>query len=205
MTLTAAPHISRANPSDAAFVKALSGGCQVLKDSGLCVYLRHQHYDVPPGQVLFEEPLGPGRFAMYPVELDYAVQMGLPSCWAIGSNGEAVPVRYAAASMHEGCGIDVTAPGFQTELAGYAQAIAAAGWHEYLELNLSAARMPADPDTQLTYEQTDEGRRRQLVTIVPRSAELMAGAERTAACWLFRDGVPVIRGVCEATNHDHQH
>lgn len=199
-SVTEAPHISEVDPESREFREALTKAGAILAGTGLNVYSRHHHYALERGEVLFEELIMPGRLALYPLQEAEATTKGLPSCWAFTPNGDVVVVRYADWRLHDDSDLDVTSPEFQAKLVEIGRAFAHADIHDTLELNVAGFLFSGGPN-QVTLENTNEVARRQEVTLVEPTSEMVTSGWTFAACWNFSpSGEPVAFGFC----HDGQ-
>jgi len=195
-SVTEAPHISQVDPESVEFRGALAKAGGILVGTGLNVYSRHCHYALERGEVLFEELVMPGKLALYPLQEAEAAAKGLPSCWAFTPDGDVVVLRYADRRLHDNSDLNVTSPEFQTKLMEIGRAFACAGLHDTLELN-AAGYLFSGGSNRVTLENTDEGARRQEVTLVEPTAKMVATGWTFAACWGFSpSGEAVATGFC---------
>ncbi len=192
------PHITEVNPNSPEFRAALRRAGEVIKNTVFGVYSAHVHYPMELGEVFFEEQIAPGHLVMHPMLEAEAMQKGLPSCWGITDDGKVEALRYASRALHQASGVDVTDEVFLARLDEIGRAFAAAGADKLLQLNIAGQLFPKSEDT-LTLEVTDEPNRRQHVTVIPMSAEVLRDNWQSAACWGYHsDGTPYVVGICSS-------
>lgn len=190
MSLTTAPDFADVHPGTEEFRKYLETAGEILDeydpDCLFSIYPRHKHPIVgwTADAVLLMEP-GQGRqVIMRPVTVDVAQNLGAqPSTWAIGSNGGLFAVRYAAVSLHEGCGVDVTSPEFQAKLRAIAAEFAEVGLGEHLELTIDPRLFGANLEAgDFTSETSQSGDAKLTVDVITRPRDLDPDGD-TTACW----------------------
>jgi hypothetical protein len=77
--------------------------------------------------------------------------------------------------------------------------------HEHVEVNLDAGYLFVAADGFLTREDTI-GIGVQTLTFVPTTPEILAGDERSAACWMpDAEGKPIVTGICVTAVFSQRH
>lgn len=213
--LSTAPEFADIDPNSPEFRKVLTAAMEILVryETRFGVYSHHSHDEVKVGlnQVVFERrDSASDQLKLQALDEHRAAELGKPSCWAFvpgGDNGlaEVVVLRYAENSLHEGAAIDVESAGFRSVLQEIADAFVAAGIHEAVELNIAAGYLFVAPEGHVTREDTI-ALGLQTLKFVETPADILAGDERSAACWVAgARGEPVVTGICTTALFNSKH